>query len=108
MFTAQLADRIDIVTITLFSRELDADTFHQGMFKEVDNIQRMIKGLSHAAQQVGRNPPKFVLTVNLIPNWGRLNNGYDNPQYLELKDKFLAQVRKVFGHLPIEIKDFYT
>lgn len=97
----------DKVTITLFSRELPNGKFHEGMFSQRENIENIKRGLSQAAVAAGREPPEFVLSVNLIPNWKKENNGYQNEDYLKLKDEFLTRTQNTFGDV-VEVEDFYN
>lgn len=97
----------DRVTITLFSVEKSDGTFNESMFHSYDEIQRLKEGLSAAAREAGREPPEFVLSVLLIPDWTRPANSYADPRYQALKGQFLEQTYKTFGDLA-GIHDFYS
>ncbi|WP_412754069.1 hypothetical protein [Legionella londiniensis] len=67
-----------------------------------------MKGLTEEARKRNETPPKFVLYVNLIPNWERKDNSYDNEDYLKVKTQFMERVNKEFAIDNLEVVDFYS
>lgn len=122
--------RNDVVTMTLFSKEKGNGEFDMRMFNEVENIKQIIAGLTAAAERSGQKPPKFVLYVNLIPDWARGQDHADSkdatqstetpqpldesekPSYAQLdqsgmKKRFMNAVAEAFKDVDIEVVDFY-
>lgn len=102
-------DETDCVTMTLFSKESADGSYNQSMFREVDNVAAIVSGITIAAEGQ-RVPPRFVLYVNLIPDWSREGNSYTDEQYLAVKEKFMDHVRGAFRDFAGEffVIDFYT
>ncbi|HAT9523302.1 TPA: hypothetical protein NQN30_001862 [Legionella pneumophila] len=108
----------DVVSITLYSKQVNGrPPYTTQLFDERDNIKNIIKGISDAARRENREPPRFVLSVNLVPDWNRANNGYENADYQADLAAFKAQLENVeFKDLisplenstpPLEIEYFY-
>ncbi len=96
------------ITIGLFSRQEADGTFNRTILQEKDNIAHHIHEFTCAAQAENQEPPEFVLSVSLIPNWNIADNSYDDAAYLALKESFLTELKSQYTELNIYIQDFYT
>jgi hypothetical protein len=103
----QNSDKSPKVTISLFSRELGPDSFGTQLFEQVENIKIISEKITEAAKSRGHPPPEIVVSILLIPDWKKNNNGYENPDYLNTKKLFFKAVQEKFGHLDVKIEDFY-
>ncbi|WP_298623351.1 hypothetical protein [uncultured Legionella sp.] len=95
----------DRVTISLFSVET-TEGFSDALLNQKDNIERMQKKMTDAAIAAGREPPEFVVSVLLVPDWKKAGNGYENASYKEKQAKFMETTRKHFSGVTVE--DFYN
>lgn len=111
MLAADLNASRDTVTIALFSTEQINDAgdrdFSKQMFEEVENVKNIVKQLTEQAVRAGNTPPKFVLSVSLVPNWSK-GSSYTDPDYQKLQKHYIEQVKKAFCETGVEILDFYN
>lgn len=99
-------NQVDKVTIGLYSIELPDGSFSRVIFQQKNNIRRMQEGFAAAAKAYSKQPPEVVLSVLLIPNWGRLKNSYEDKQYLDLKRRFFQALFAEFKDVNVVIQDF--
>lgn len=97
----------DKVTICLFSTEKGPEKFDERIFLEKDNIRRVVEKLSQAAASAGKPPPEIVVSVLLVPDWSKSDNGYDNLTYRQTNKLFLKKLKQEFSDLNVRVQDFY-
>lgn len=96
---------VDTVTIGIFGKE--SNSLDQICFQQKANIANIIAQLTKAANEAGCQPPKFILSVLLVPDWSKQDNDYHHPDYLSQKQLFFDRMHDVYGNLGCEIQDFY-
>lgn len=101
-----LEDPVDRITISLYSIEMPDGNFNKALFQQKNNIKHIKDGFARAAQLCGRKAPEIIVSVLLIPNWQKGDNGYENKKYLELKAKFFLTLAAEFQDLGVIIQDF--
>lgn len=101
---------VDVVTIGLYSTEIDESPGYNTKFLEqLTNILKIRDGLTQAALAAGNQPPTFILSLLLIPNWEREDNSYTNNTYLERKKTFFDESIKAFQKIPdLQVQDYYS
>jgi len=57
-------------------------------------IEHIRFNLTAAARRVGTSPPKFILSVLLVPDWKKEENGYNNPDYLQTHKLFFKEFKE--------------
>jgi phage tail tube protein FII len=83
---------MDKVTISFYSKEIDTQPgYTQNFLAEIVNIKKIRDGLSQAAKKARRDPPEFILSILLIPDWNRNGNSYNDQTYLNKKKFFLEE-----------------
>jgi hypothetical protein len=101
----------DRVTISLYSKEIDGPLgYNRDFLSEISNIGKICGGLVKAAKEAEREPPEFILSILLVPNWDRKNNSYVVSQYLQQKKSFLDEVTSHLKQRNIDdivVEDFY-
>lgn len=99
----------DRITICMYSRENKTPAeFDEQMRNERECIERIRQGFTDAAVRAGKQPPEFVISVQLIPDWSRADNSYLDPEYLDKKAQFMAAVADNFTSDFFTIHDFYN
>jgi len=107
----------DVVTICLYSREsVNPDDFCRILEKERENIRRIQENITLAARNAGKVPPKFVLSVLLIPEDRHAFEAEDEEVKIEIygsaeryqknKEKFIEKTRELYPDF--EVTDFYN
>ena len=100
--------KADRITICMYSRENKTDAeFYEQMRNERARVDRLKQGFTAAALNAGQNPPEFVISVLLVPDWENPDNSYSHPSYMEKKLQFMQAVATHFSEDFI-IHDFYN
>jgi hypothetical protein len=100
----------DKVTICLFSKENDSEHgFNEEIFNQAEHIETIRRLLTKVATTYGRPPPKFVVSVLLIPDKSKpdMSNAYDTSQYQQKKDRFVEKATHLFSNEQVTVHDFY-
>lgn len=97
----------DTITIGLFSTEKGPGQFNEVLFTQKDKIARIKDAFTEAAQAQGREPPKVIVSVLLIPDWKKEGNSYTHPDYVATQQTFINRTRKEFDDIGVTIQDFY-
>lgn len=95
------------VTIGLYSIETSQGDFARGVFQQKENVKRIVEGLKQAAANAGDEPPTFILSALLVPNWKKSDNSYTDPQYVNAHRKFIEEMKTEFESLGLEVQAFY-
>ena len=104
-----LTANTDRITICIYSREAQTvEEFHHQMQDEQAQVDRIRQGFTEAALSAGQNPPEFVISVQLIPDWQRPDNSYSDSEYLAKKMQFMDAVYTNFPRDFFSIHDFYS
>ena len=96
----------DKITICLFSRETP-DGFDSRIFNEKDNLLKIYDQFSAAAVAHDREPPVFVISLLLIPDWDE-GSSYKKSAYLAKKNGFMNAAAHFFSVRDFQIQDFYA
>ncbi|MCW8471262.1 hypothetical protein OQJ19_11460 [Fluoribacter gormanii] len=96
-----------VVAITFYSKRTDSPPGYNTGILSAGNRQdvvRLKEGLESAAKKRGEIPPKFEITLFLIPDWDKKED-YNSPNYIAAKEKMIQDAQKFYGN-DILIKDF--
>lgn len=96
----------DVVTIGLYTLETAEGEYHRGFLKQSENIQKIVEGLTEAANRNGKPAPKFVLSVLMVPNWQKPENGFSHDSYQETKSHFITETKEHFEKIGVTVQDF--
>ena len=101
---------MDKVTISFYSMETIEDPgYTQKFLAQIANIKKIRDGLVKAAEKAGREPPEFIISIILIPDWKRSGNSYQDETYLAKKNLFLQEFINSVKHIEnTVVEDFLT
>jgi len=80
-----------VVTIGLYATQTRTGRFGGFIDSQVEQIEYIREKMTAAAAQAGQSPPKFVLSVLVVPDWDIPENSYDNAGYLAVQQEFMTQ-----------------
>lgn len=80
-----------VVTIGLYATQTRTGRFGGFIDSQVEQIEYIREKMTAAAVQAGQPPPKFVLSVLVVPDWDIPQNSYDNAGYLAVQHEFMTQ-----------------
>ncbi len=101
-----LEARRDTVTIGLYSIQRRRTDFHPAALAQMENIRKIKKNLTAIARNMDRTPPRFVVSVYMIPDWQEGSN-YTNSEYLTAKEKFFDELSSL-EESGVILEDFYN
>jgi len=97
----------ELVTIGLFCTEQNVSAFP--ISSQIKSIEYIRKKITEAANQAEKQPPRFVLSMLLIPNWERVGNSYNDEDYQKNREEFFTRVSGEMQrqHCGFELKNAY-
>lgn len=105
----------DVVTLSTFGMQEKWNFDKAGVKKfidgQIDNIKIMKASFNAAASEVGLQPPIFVLSALMIPQWKcgeyYTDHNYSSAEYKTVKDEYISYLREKCVSEGIIVQDFY-
>ncbi len=97
----------EVVTVGMYCLETEAQSFN--IVDQIKLIEHIRNKISEAAREARKTPPKFILSMLLVPDWNRLNNNYTDRTYLKTKGIFFKNINTEINRLNsgFELSDAY-
>lgn len=105
----------DLITLSTFGMQekwvSDKEAVKKFIEGQIENIKALKESFDAAATEVHREPPEFVLSAIMIPQWksryGYTGQTYETEEYKAAKEEYFDYLREKCKDAGIKVQDFY-